>query len=543
MAPGRRMNLIGLVQLGDAPDALEEKRNQGGVFGPGHVGKKGAETARIVRSHAGRQLHAGEDDSGGGIFVPGLADDGDEVGTGLRQREPAQAVVAPEFEHQDVHRPAQQPVHAAQSARRGVAADAGVDNCKWKSGRIGALLQQGRKGRAWIHPVARGQAVAEQEDDFPGPTGVGARRLQGKEGHHRGQTRGEAAEPANLRNSHTRERKRQRTRCQPGFRRGVFVFVVARCLAFPAGVSRRLLLIRNPRSAAGRDQRTRFARLVARLAATGFVVEERRTEAPGQALELAASLGGGCDVLLAVGGDGTIHEIASGLLRAGHNPALAIAPFGTGNDVATLLGLHGDEELHAALEHAVPQPMDTITVTCCGPEGGEIVRHALLFAAVGFAGELLRQTTPRVVRWFGPKLCYSVGFFRALFSYRPPLITARSGDLLEHGPLFHACAANAPHAGGTMLKLAPGARLADGRLNLCLIRQTGWFEAARQFPRLLRGTHIHHPKVRYFEGEALEVRTDPPVPVAVDGELVGRTPATFTVRPGSLRVFARNALA
>ena len=84
--------------------------------------------------------------------------------------------------------------------------------------------------------------------------------------------------------------------------------------------------------------------------------------------------------------------------------------------------------------------------------------------------------------------------------------------------------------------------LGDGRLELCLIRQSGPLEAAWQFPRLLRGTHIHHPKVRCFPGTELAVETVPPAPVAVDGELVGFTPATFTVRPGSLRVFARRSL-
>lgn len=307
-------------------------------------------------------------------------------------------------------------------------------------------------------------------------------------------------------------------------------------------MSRRVLLIRNPRSAAARDQKSRLEMLVCRLASDGSKIIEHHTTARGHATRLAAAHGGGCDVVLAAGGDGTVHEVASGLLDAGHERPLAVAPFGTGNDLARLLGTHDDDQLVAALAAGAPVAMDTITVRCRDTAGREVVRHALLFAAVGFASELLRQTTPRVVRWFGPKLCYSVGFFRALFRYRPPMVTARIGDRVERGPLFHVCAANAPHAGGGLMKLAPGARLGDGRLELCLIRQSGPLEAAWQFPRLLRGTHIHHPKVRCFQGTELEVDTDAPAPVAVDGELVGFTPATFTVRPGSLRVFARRSL-
>ena len=308
-------------------------------------------------------------------------------------------------------------------------------------------------------------------------------------------------------------------------------------------MSRRVLLIRNPRSAAARDQQARLDALIGRLSADGSEIIKHHTTACGHAARLAAEHAGGCDIVLAVGGDGTVHEVASGLLDAGHDRPLAVASFGTGNDLARLLGTHDDDQLVATLEAGAPVPMDTITVRCRDAAGREVVRHALLFAAVGFASELLRKTTPRVVRWCGPRLCYPVGFFRALFSYRPPMVTARSGDIVERGPLFHVCAANAPHAGGGMMKLAPGARLGDGRLELCLIRQSGPLEAAWQFPRLLRGTHIHHPKVRCFPGTELAVETDPPAPVAVDGELVGLTPATFTVRPGSLRVFAQQSLA
>ena len=68
--------------------------------------------------------------------------------------------------------------------------------------------------------------------------------------------------------------------------------------------------------------------------------------------------------------------------------------------------------------------------------------RAPLFAAAGFATELLKQTTPRVKRWFGSKLCYSVGFFRALLLYRAPLIRAEAPGLDVTEPMLLACAAN-----------------------------------------------------------------------------------------------------
>ena len=88
------------------------------------------------------------------------------------------------------------------------------------------------------------------------------------------------------------------------------------------------------------------------------------------------------------------------------------------------------------------------------------------------------------------------------------------------------------------MRLSPGARLDDGRLEFCLIEALGRIEALQCFPMLLRGTFPGHPKVRYFGGRELSVATDPAAPLALDGDVLGRTPATFRVLPGALRVLA-----
>jgi len=74
---------------------------------------------------------------------------------------------------------------------------------------------------------------------------------------------------------------------------------------------------------------------------------------------------------------------------------------------------------------------------------GPTLRHALSFAAVGFAGELLRQTTPRIKKWFGPRWCYSVGFLRALATYRSPQVRIQTDAAAFSGRWLHICAGNA----------------------------------------------------------------------------------------------------
>lgn len=307
-------------------------------------------------------------------------------------------------------------------------------------------------------------------------------------------------------------------------------------------MSRRALLIRNPASAGARDQAARIGRLVAQLGNAGVAVEVRLTEWPGHALELAEQFGSGFDLVIAAGGDGTVHEVASGIIASGSRVPLAIAPLGTGNDVAHLLGLRTEADVVQAITTARPTALDTIEVTW-GSAGNQSRRHALLFAGTAFASELLRQTTPRVVRWFGPSLCYSVGFFRALASYRAPTLRVRTAAGAWNSPDgVLALAGNSPHAGGRVMRIGPGASLTDGILELTLIQAAGRLEIARQFIRLVRGTHVNHPKVAYSKGTWLEVEADPPQPLALDGEVIGTTPARFEVHPRSLKVFATACL-
>ena len=312
---------------------------------------------------------------------------------------------------------------------------------------------------------------------------------------------------------------------------------------------REALLIRNPASASSREQATRLERFVARLAAGGVACEVRVTDHPGQAVELARESAGRFGLVIAAGGDGTVHEVASGLIESGSTAVLAVAPFGRGNDIAQIAGVcgsagAGDEAALQAILQPRPVAIDTIRVlwherNAPGGTPTPRVRHAILFGGVGFVGELLRQTTPGTVRWFGPRWCYSAGFFRALFSFRPPVLRVRSEQ--GEAELPHAVVAvvgNAPVAGGGLMRIGPGASMTDGVLELTLIEAVGRLELALQFVRLLRGTHVRHRKVRFFRGRWLEVSADPEQPLAFDGELLGLGPVRFEVAPRSLRLLA-----
>jgi YegS/Rv2252/BmrU family lipid kinase len=291
-------------------------------------------------------------------------------------------------------------------------------------------------------------------------------------------------------------------------------------------MARRVVYIVNPAAAAGRGE-VAWRELEPRLLQFGLGGQTRMTRGPDHALALTAeSLDAGADLVVAVGGDGTAREVAEAAIAAGGGVPVGLVPLGTGNDFARQIGVGTVGRAIAALREGSNRRVDAIEVAC--QETGRVrVHHALVFAALGFAGELLRWTTPRVKRWFGPRLCYSVGFVRAL---------VRTDGREYAGRWLHLGAGNTEWAGGGALRLSPGARYDDGQFDVLLVDAMSRLAAAYNFPRLVRGTFTADRRVRYFRGEWLTIETERPEPLQLDGDGVGRTPATLRLRPGCLTV-------
>lgn len=301
-------------------------------------------------------------------------------------------------------------------------------------------------------------------------------------------------------------------------------------------MNRRTLFIVNPAAGAGRGN-GRWEALARRLERAGLDAQRVLTTEPGHAARVAFEAAAGYDMVVAVGGDGTAHEVASGLLASRHQrAAFGVIPLGTGNDVANALGVTNETTGTTALRRGETRALDVIELHC-HVQGRPVVRHALLFAGVGIITESLRHTTHTVKRLFGQRLAYPVGVLRALWRYRVrPMRVVCDGRLFER-PFLVAAINNSERIGGGM-KLAPGARMDDGELNVNVVEALGRWEIIRQLHRACRGTHTTHPGVDYFPARVMSVEAEPPIEVAADGEVVGETPARFEVRAKALRVVA-----
>jgi len=298
--------------------------------------------------------------------------------------------------------------------------------------------------------------------------------------------------------------------------------------------TRRTLFIINPVAGANRAK-ARWRLLAEQLRRDGFQGDQVETTCPGDALRISQESSLKYDVLVAVGGDGTVFEIVNGILLSGVTHAcLGIVPCGTGNDAAQLSGILGFEEARRALVQEQTRSVDVVEARCQVP-GGSVLRYALLYVSVGITGEVRLRTTPRVKRIFGQRLSYPVGLIRALWNYRSPSMHITSDGQTFANRFLAVCASNSEIAGGGM-RLAPGAQMDDGLLNVNLIEAMNRWRAFAQVLRLARGRHINHSKVRYFTARSLAVESDPPIEVQADGDFIGNTPAEFQIRPQALRV-------
>jgi YegS/Rv2252/BmrU family lipid kinase len=292
---------------------------------------------------------------------------------------------------------------------------------------------------------------------------------------------------------------------------------------------KRALFISNPHAGRGRARRL-FRSLPGTARELGWEVAVRETQQAGDEVELAAEAQRqGWPVVIAVGGDGTVHGVANGLLRDGPtDTVLAHVPIGTGNDFAKMVGLnkarHPDRNLRLVLEGRVSR-LDV------GVALGEYFVNGL---GIGFGAAVARNILEyRRLRGFA---LYLAAVYRTFFSFKAPQLEVRADEHSESGTILMTEIAIGKTAGGGF-KLTPAADPRDGLLDVCIIRDVGIPTFLRYIPRVLRGTHTTLAPVTVFQTRQVDVTSLSGSPVVhLDGEvrLPGETSVAARIQPASL---------
>ena len=281
-----------------------------------------------------------------------------------------------------------------------------------------------------------------------------------------------------------------------------------------------LLVILNPAAGRGRAARL-WPAIERRLRASGTQFDLAVSSKPGDAEELARR--SMHETVAAAGGDGTVHEVVNGLMRAGARASLRVMALGSGDDFAKLL-----------VPGAGMRALDIGRITSDG-----VVRYFANGMDIGFGahGAANVARVPRLLTGFGAYL----GAL-ALTMLRYPLLRIRIR--IDDAPAFDfrtamTAAMNGTTFGGSF-RVTPDARPDDGLLDVLLVDAIGRLGILRLVPKILRGVHAGDPQLRLLRARRLAIESEEPLLVEADGEIAFRAARRLEIAclPGALRVCA-----
>ncbi|MFQ6097883.1 MAG: diacylglycerol/lipid kinase family protein, partial [Armatimonadota bacterium] len=285
----------------------------------------------------------------------------------------------------------------------------------------------------------------------------------------------------------------------------------------------RIAIVANP--LAGRRRATSVGEVARLIRDAGHEVQVHFSESAGHCRELAAAAAqGGCEVVAAAGGDGTLSQVARGILHT--NASLALIPFGTGNDFCLAAGISRDPiEAGKQLVRGCPRPIDVCWV-------GDKRRPFVNIAGVGFDAAVANVF--QRLRWplAGGTWGYLTAVVLTLFRSSPARYRLRidNATIVTQAWLVPVCNAISYARG---MRIAPGARIDDGKLDVCVVGAVSRPELLRNLRRVFAGAHTQHPAFSHYQAEHVHIEADPPQPVMVDGDPYTHTPVEFGIMPGA----------
>lgn len=289
-------------------------------------------------------------------------------------------------------------------------------------------------------------------------------------------------------------------------------------------------MLTNPM--AGRRQgRTVAEKSLALFEQNGLSVHNLYSEYPGHLMELAKrEVNKEWDGIIALGGDGTLFEVINGMMQG--NPKLplplGVLPAGTGNSFSRDLDIKTFVDAVEKIVHARTRPVDLGHCVC-----GDQTFVFINILGFGFVADVAKKAY-RYRKWGA--LNYVIGVFlitRHLQSYA--LDFEIDGIAYQRNNIFvEIC--NSRKTGGDML-MAPEAKIDDGLLNVVILNQVTRRRLLSALPKIFTGAHLRMAEVEHFLARKATFRPATAKTLTPDGEIIGATPITVSVLPGSLQVF------
>ena len=294
-----------------------------------------------------------------------------------------------------------------------------------------------------------------------------------------------------------------------------------------------LVLIANPNAGRGAADQA-LSRIEEVLTSENLSYRIVRTTHPGHATEAARqALRDGERYLVAVGGDGTVHEVANGMIEGGKplvpDAVLGVVAAGSGCDFVRSFGLPADVGQAAArLAGDRVRTIDVGTVTCADGNTTCFVN----IAEVGLGAAVVARAA-NLGRFLGGAR-YAAGFWLTLPRFRPAAVRLDADGQHHAWRAFNVVVANCRFYGGGM-QISPNSDPCDCLLDI-LVMTGPKSDSFSILPKVYKGAHLPHRNIAELRAARLSVEAEPCFPVEADGELLGTTPASFGIIPGALRL-------
>jgi len=284
-----------------------------------------------------------------------------------------------------------------------------------------------------------------------------------------------------------------------------------------------IALLTNPTAGKGRGAAV-AGRVLPRLREAGYVVRNLVGRDPQEAGHLAEQcVADGVESLVLVGGDGMVHVAAQAL--AGSTTRLGLVPAGTGNDVARNLGVPL-RDVDAAVDIVLRGRERCIDLARVGPT------YFVTVLCAGFDA-IVNERANRM-RWPRGQMRYNLATVAELTTFHPMSYVMDLDGEEQRFDAMLVSVGNGPSFGGG-LRITEGALLDDGLLDVVVIRPMGKIELVRTYPKLFKGTHVHHPAYRHHRAKRITIAA-PGITAYADGERIAALPLTIEIAPAALHV-------
>ena len=305
------------------------------------------------------------------------------------------------------------------------------------------------------------------------------------------------------------------------------------------------LIIINPAAAGGAAGRS-WASAAATIRSHFGPFECAFTEGEGDATRIAEEHSrAGRRLLITYGGDGTISEVARGILRSSADVELGFLPQGTGADFLRTIGTPNRlADAARALGNGKPKRIDAGRIEYTDAQGETVSRYFINSSSFGLSGEVAARInranrSSGIGSALGGKLAYATHTVKAAFAFEAPEVWLEADEGEKRRLRITQVSVNNGRFFGGGMKIAPEARLVDGLLDLVVIRKVSFARILADGPRIYTGTHVSLPEVDHARVKSIRawpVDETVRVGVEVDGETPGTLPARFEVHPASLTV-------